>query len=98
MKYDFEIVDFENFSDYLINDRDCLPTLMCYEYSKDKKLKTKKYFDFIKDIIEEKLEEDWWIYIYSLFYDSPRKAVFKPIQFKDFYDEMRKGKVKFIKE
>ena len=97
MRYDFEIDDFENYSDYLIKDRDCLPVLLCYEYAKKKKLKTKKYFDLIKELINEKLEEEWWIYIYTIYFDSPRKAVFKPMLFKDFYEEMRNANVKFLK-
>lgn len=96
MKYEFDIEEFENYSNYLINDRDCLPTLMCYEYSKVRKLKTKKYFDLIKELVNEKSEEEWWIYVYTLYFDMPRKAVFKPIQFKDFYEDMRKGKVEFV--
>jgi len=96
MKYEFDIEEFENYSNYLINDRDCLPTMMCYEYSKVRKIKTKKYFDLIKELVNEKSEEEWWIYVYTLYFDKPRKAVFKPIQFKDFYEDMRKGKVVFV--
>ncbi|MDE0472066.1 MAG: hypothetical protein OXH57_09010 [Ekhidna sp.] len=44
------------------------------------------------------IKEEWWIYVYTLYYDSPRKAVFKKIAFKNFYKETRKGKVRFINE
>ena len=98
MRYNFEINDFEEYSDYLIEDRDCLPTLLCYEYSKNKKLDTKKYFELVKELVNGKDEEEWWIYIYSLYYDSPRKAIFKQIQYKDFYEEMRIAEVQFIKK
>lgn len=97
IKYDFVIDDFEKFSDFLITDRDCLPVLMSYEYAKAKKHKTKKFFDLIDILVTEKIEEEWWIYIYTLYFDSHRKAVFKKIAFKEFYEEMRKGKVKFLK-
>ncbi len=98
MKYEFQIENFEDYSNKLIKDKDCLPVLLSYEYAKKNKLKTKKYFDLVSVLVTEKIEEEWWIYIYSLFFDSPRKAVFKPIQFKDFYENMRKDKVKFIKK
>jgi hypothetical protein len=98
IKYDFIIDDFEEFSDFLISDRDCLPVLMSYEYAKAKKLKTKNFYDFINTLVTEKTEEEWWIYIYTLYSDSHRKVVFKKIAFKEFYEEMRKGKVKFLKK
>lgn len=97
MKYDFKIKEFESYSDFLIKDRDCLPVLMCYEYSKKNKIRNKKYFNLINDIVTEKLEEEWWIYIYTLYCDSYRKAVFKPIKYKDVYEDMRKSNIKFIK-
>lgn len=98
IKYKFDIEDFVSFSELLIKDRDCLPVLMCYEYAKARKLDTKRFFNLIDTIITEKTEEEWWIYIYTLYFDSYRKGVFKKIAFKEFYEEMRKGKVKFIKE
>ena len=70
---------------------------MSYEYAKSKKYKTKKFFELIDVLITEKSEEEWWIYIYSLYFDSYRKAVFKKIAFKEFYEEMRKGEVIFLK-
>ena len=97
MKYDFIIQNFDSYSDFLIEDRDCLPVLMCYEYAKRYGIRNKKYFNLIKDITTEKLEEEWWIYIYTLYCESPRKAVFKPIKFKEVYEDMRKEKIRFIK-
>ena len=46
----------------------------------------------------EKQEEEWWIYIYSLFYENGRKHVFRRIEYKDFYTELKKGKVEFYKK
>ncbi len=98
MKFDFKIENFKNYSDYLIKDRDCLPSLLCYYYAKNNGLDTDKYFDLIGEIITEKQEEEWWIYIYSLFYDNGRKHVFRTIEYKDFYTELKKGKVEFYQE
>lgn len=97
LKYKFNLEDFENYSDQLIIDRDCLPTLFCYFYAKDRKLKSiKKYFTLIETLISEKTEDEWWLYIYELYRESPKKPELKKIQYKDFYDEMRKGDVTFI--
>jgi hypothetical protein len=98
MKFDFKIENFKNYSDYLINDRDCLPSLLCYYYSLQNGINTDKYFELIDDIKNEKQEEEWWIYIYSLFYDNGRKHVFRTIEYKDFYTELKKGKVEFYKK
>lgn len=96
--FDFEIDDFESYSDQLILDRDCLPTLLCYYYAKEKKLRTlKKYFTLVEILKNEKLEDEWWIYIYELFCEKPTKLEFKTIQYKDFYDLMRKGNVSFLR-
>ncbi len=95
IKYGLKIKSFEKYSQYLMDERDCLPTLLCYRYAKLNGLDTKKYFALVKDLVAERLEEDWWIYIYSLYRDSNRKAVFRQIAYKDFYENMRKGKVEF---
>lgn len=97
MKYDFDIDDFEEYSNFLMEDRDCLPVLMCYEYSKNKKIVGKKYFNLVADLVTEKLEDEWWIYIYTLYCDSHRKAVFRPINYKEVYEDMRIKKIRFIK-
>ncbi|TQI71213.1 reverse transcriptase (RNA-dependent DNA polymerase) [Gramella sp. Hel_I_59] len=98
LKYDFQIEDFENYSKYLIEDRDCLPVLLCYEYSKKNDLKLDKYFALVKELIDEKLEEEWWVYIYSLYFDYPNKPALKTIRTKDVFFEMRKGEVQFIRQ
>ena len=36
MKYDFQIENFEDYSNTLITDKDCLPVLLNYEYAKKK--------------------------------------------------------------
>jgi len=97
LKHDIELDDFEAYSDQLIADRDCLPTFMCYRYAKKKGFKTDKYFNLIDQLIKEKLEEDWWLYIYELYRDKSTKPQLKKIQYKDFYEELRKGKVSFVK-
>lgn len=99
LRYSFVIKDFEVYSDQIIEDRDCLPTLLCYFYAKEKKLKTiKKYFTLIETLINEKLEDEWWIYIYELYRERPKKLEMKRIQYKEFYEEMRVGKVTFMTE
>ena len=95
MKFNFKIESFNSYSDYLINDRDCLPSLLCYYYAAKNGLNTDKYFDLIDDLIKEKQEEEWWIYIYTLFYENGRKHIFRRIECKDFYSELKKGKVEF---
>lgn len=97
IKYNFKIDDFEKYSNYLIEDRDCLPVLLCYAYSKKNSLDTTKYFNLINELISEKLEEEWWIYIYSLFFDFPRKHVFRKVSFKDFYQEMKNNNIIFLR-
>ncbi len=95
VQYDFKITDYKKYSNYLINDRDCLPVLMCYYYAKENSYDTAKYFDLVSDLITEKQEDEWWIFIYSLYIDSPTNEVFNPIMYKDFYEDMRNGNVNF---
>lgn len=98
IKYNFQLVDFENYSDQLISDRDCLPTLLSYEYVKAKKLKNSiKYFNLIEKLITEKLEDEWWIYIYQLYMEEPNKPQLKKIAYKEIYEDMRKAKITFLK-
>lgn len=97
IKYGFNIKNFDEFSNEIIKDRDCLPTLLCYKYAQNRELSTQKFYDLIGEIVNEKIEEEWWIYIYTLFIDSPGKPVFRAINYKDFYEEMRKGGVDFVK-
>ncbi len=97
IKYGFTLDKFESYSDKLISDRDCLPTLLCYEYAKAKGLLTKKYLDLILKLIDEKTEDEWWVYIYHLFSENPTKPQVKKIAYKAVYDSMRKGKVAFLK-
>lgn len=95
-KYKCKIDDFETYSDQLLSDRDALPSLLCYFYAKSNKLKTiKKYFEFIETIKKEKLEDEWWIYIYELYCEKNGRPEFKTIQYKDFYELMRKANVTF---
>ena len=97
IKYGFSLDDFENYSDQLIENKDCLSTLLCYFYEKDKKMKSiKKYFSLVENLIDEKIEDEWWIYIYELYREKPTKPVFKKIQYKDYYEEMRKAEVTFM--
>jgi hypothetical protein len=97
LKYKFSLEDFENYSDQLITDRDCLPTLLCYFYAKDRKLKSiKKFFTLVETLITEKTEDEWWLYIYELYKEKPRKPELKKIQYKDYYEEMRKAAITFI--
>ena len=74
MKYGFKIEEYDSYSKKLIDDCDCLPVLFAYEYAKKTKQKTKEYFDLIPDLIEEKNEDEWWLYIYQLYIDSPLKT------------------------
>ena len=95
-KHKFQIDDFENYSDQLLSDRDALPSLLCYFYAKSNKLKTTiKYYEFIETIKKEKLEDEWWIYIYELYCEKNGRLEFKTIQYKDFYELMRKANVTF---
>lgn len=98
IKYNFQLIDFEEYSDQLITDRDCLPTLLCYEYAKTKKLKTiAKYFKHIEVLIKEKIEDEWWLFIYQLYSEKPNKPQFKKIAYKEVYEEMRTAKITFLK-
>jgi hypothetical protein len=96
-EYKFEIRNFENYSNTLINERDCIPTLLCYEYSKAKNLNTTKYFKLIDELRNEKLEDEWWIFIYQLYREKPNKPEFKAIRYKEFYKEMRVADITFLK-
>ncbi|WP_299619302.1 RNA-directed DNA polymerase [uncultured Tenacibaculum sp.] len=97
IKYNFEIENFEEYSDYLIEERDCLPVLLCYSYSKTNELNLDKYFSLIEQIIEEKIEDEWWLYIYTLFFDAPTKPQFNSIECKELYSKMSEGNVQFLK-
>jgi len=97
LKYKFRIRGFEKYSNNLIENRDCLPVLLCYYYSKKYKLDTKKYIELIQTLIKEKNEEEWWIYVYQLFRDFPKKPAFRSIQFKDFYEQLLANDISFVK-
>lgn len=97
IKFDIKLLDFEEYSDQIITDRDCLPTYMCYKYAMKNELPTDKYFNLIETLIREKIEEDWWLYIYELYREKPTKPQMKKIMFKDFYEEIRKAKISFLK-
>lgn len=94
--FNFKIENFDNYSKYLLEERDCLPSLLCYIYSKKYNLNTEEYFNLIAQIVSEEQEDEWWIFIYTLYFDNPKHDVFKEIKYKDFYYEMRKGKICFI--
>lgn len=96
IKHNFTLKYFEKYSNQLLKDLDCLPSLLCYEYAKQKRLKTDKYFTHIEKIIKEKLQDEWWIYIYELYREKPTKPVMKKIDYKQFYEAMRKGGVTFM--
>ncbi len=98
IKYNFQIDEFENYSDYLIMDRDCLPVLLCYQYSKKNNLNTKKYYNLITELINEKLEDEWWVFIYSLYFDNHNKPQVEQIEYKDLYAKMKDDNVKFLVE
>jgi hypothetical protein len=96
-KYEFNIHQFDSYSNKLIEERDCLPTLLCYEYSKAKKIDTAKYFDLIDKLRNERLEDEWWVFIYQLYKEKPNKSEFKKILYKEFYEEMRLADITFLR-
>ena len=96
IKYKFKIKKYVSYSNKLLKARDCLPVLFAYKYAKKTKRSTKKYYELVAKLIAEKNEDEWWLYIYQLYIDSPRKQVLKKIAYKDYYEDMRKGKVTFV--
>jgi len=97
MKYKFRLLEFERYSDQIINDGDCLPTLMCYKYAKQNKLKTiPKYIDLVGQLMKDKLEDDWWIYIYEVYKENYKSTKLKKIAYKDFYEGMRIADITFL--
>lgn len=96
LKYKLKIDNFEQYSIDLIKDRDCLPVLLSYYYSKEVNLDLTKYLNLIDEIIVEKIEDEWWIYIYQLYLENHNKSVFNKIKYKDFYEEMRKNNISFL--
>lgn len=97
IKFNLKLKYFEKYSNQLLKDGDCLPSLLCYEYAKQNKIKTDKYFNHIDEIIKQKLEDEWWIYIYELFKEKPNKPIMKKIRYKEVYEAMRKSSVSFLK-
>jgi hypothetical protein len=96
IKYNFEIKNFDDYSDQLINNRDCLPVLLCYLYAKKNTLNVKKFINNISDLISEKLEDEWWLYIFTLYSDNKNKPAFKNISYKDFYNKLVERKISFL--
>lgn len=96
IKNNLEILDFEQYSNKLIESRDCLPTLLCYYYSLKNQIDTDKYFDLIIEIIKEKAEDEWWIYIYSLMRENKDNPIFKNIKYRDFYLDLLKEDIVFV--
>jgi hypothetical protein len=96
IKYDFEIENFEEYSNSLIEDRDCLPVLLCYYYSVNKKIDTKKYIHLISTLIEEQVEDEWWVYIYEIMILNKAKTNLKKVKYRDFYLKMIEQKISFV--
>lgn len=98
IKYDFKIDNFENYSNSLMEDRDCLPALLCYYYSIKKAIDTKKYIQLIDKLIEEQVEDEWWVYIYEIMINNKTKTALKKVKYRDFYLQLIRKKVTFVNE
>jgi hypothetical protein len=98
IKYELKIFDFEIYANKLISQRDCLPTLLAYRYAIKNQLEIKKYLNLIEELITEQVEDEWWVYIYTLFSENKNKPVFKKIKYKDFYLDLLNGDISFIVE
>ena len=96
IKHNLQINDFENYSDKLLLNRDCLPSLLCYIYARNNNLKLNKFIGHVETIISEKLEDEWWLYIYSLYFENKNKPAFKNISYKDFYNNLILNNVTFF--
>lgn len=97
-KYNLEIKDFDIYSNKLIEERDCLPVLLCYYYSINKNFDIKKFVDLIDLLITEQLEDEWWLFIYEIMIKNKNKAIFKKIKYRDFYLKLIDNKISFINE
>lgn len=96
IKYKLEIKDFDNYSDKLLKNRDCLPSLLCYLYAKENKFSLKKFINHISELSAEKLEDESWIYIYTLYSENKTKPAFKNILYKDFYKNLVDNNISFL--
>jgi hypothetical protein len=97
-KYNLEIKDFDNYSNKLIYERDCLPVLLCYYYSINKNFDLKKFIDLIDLLITEQLEDEWWLYIYEVMIRNKNKTILKKIKYRDFYLKLIDNKISFVNE
>lgn len=91
-----EIKNYDTISDQLIEDRDCLPSLMSYLYAKKNGIDASKYLDLIPLLINEQSEDNWWIFIYQTYIDQPNKPVFNQIEYKDFYMDLNDSEITFL--
>lgn len=97
IKYNLELSDFEYLSGEIRSNRDCLPFLFCFLYSKNRGFDLRIYFDFVLTIKSENLEDEWWLYIYEVFRMYSTKPVFSGIQWKDFYTLLRDANITFLR-
>jgi Reverse transcriptase (RNA-dependent DNA polymerase) len=97
IKYGLTLKYFEKYSNQLLEDGDCLPSLLCFKYAKKNKIKVDKYYLHIPNLISENLQDEWWIYIYELYREKSGSPTMKKISYKDFYEAMRKENITFIR-
>ena len=97
-KYNLEINDFDGYSNKLIEERDCLPVLLCYYYSINKNFETKKFIDLVEILIAEQLEDEWWLFIYEVMIKNKNKTILKKVKYRDFYLKLIDDKISFINE
>lgn len=97
-KYNLLFKDFEGYSNSLIEQRDCLPALLCYFYAKQNNLNIDKYISLVVKLKEEYLEDEWWVYIYQVFKNESTNSFFEDIKYKNVYSQMKEKEINFITE
>lgn len=94
--YKIRIDQFEEISNRIIQERECLATLLCFRYSKQSGYELKKYYALISKLIDEQIEDEWWIYIYELFRLKPNYVACKRIKYREFYLQLARNKITFF--
>lgn len=97
-KYKLKIKDFDKLSNKLIEDRDCLPVLLSYYYSLNINIEINKYISLINDLINEQIEDEWWVFIYEVMIKNKNKSILKKVKYRDLYLKLINNKISFLNE
>ncbi len=88
--------DIKQYFKDVCKDDDCIPAVLCYKYAKQNSMFLKPFYKYVTQIVAEKKEDEWWLFVYETFRDNPNKQPFRQINWKSYYLKMRENGITFI--